>query len=245
MQTIKILFFTLITNLFLMGYSNISKAQESIRIGLSADYPPFEFLENGKVVGYDVDFAQLLVEELGMDMKIKEMNFDSLIPGLQYGKIDMAISSITYSEERAKNIDFSKPYFLTRASLLVYTESSEDFVKDIANKKIGVQMGTVFALYLKEKQVKNIKALARIPELIEELSLHRIEAVMLDKKIATSIVQKYGDKFKTIDLVDFSGGNSVALPKNSLLTAKVNLAIEELRKKGKLKAIEIKWLSKS
>ena len=243
MRGLKKLFFTIITSLFLLGNAVGVSAQEILKVGISADYPPFEFLKNGKVVGYDVDFAHLLASELGKRLQVKEMNFDSLIPSLQYGKIDMAISSITYSEERAKNIDFSKPYFLTAASLLVYSKASDDFLNEIIAKKIGVQMGTVFALYLKDKNIKHITELARIPELVEELKLHRIDAIILDKKIAASIVKKYDGKFKLINLTDFSGGNSVVLPKNSPLTKNVDSAIMRLRENGKLEEIKEKWLS--
>ena len=91
-----------------------------IKVGTSADYPPFELVDNsGNKVGFDIDLMTEIAKQLGVKLEWVDMPFDSLIAGVQERKIDAAISSINYTEERAKKVDFTDPYYTLEDSFLV------------------------------------------------------------------------------------------------------------------------------
>ena len=87
---------------------NISNSEGDVLVvGVSPDYPPFEYTEDGKIVGFDIDFMHILGEKMGKKIEIKEMEFSSLIPSLNSGKINLIISSLSKNPEREKNVSFS------------------------------------------------------------------------------------------------------------------------------------------
>ena len=82
-------------------------AKTKLVVATSPDFPPFESLEGGEVVGIEVDILKLIAEKLGMELDIQQMDFDSVIPGVQAGKCDVGMSGITVTDKRRENVDFS------------------------------------------------------------------------------------------------------------------------------------------
>ena len=85
-------------------------AKDKLVVATSPDFPPFESLEGGEVVGIEVDILKLIAEKLGMELDIQQMDFDSVIPGVQAGKFDVGMSGITVTDKRKENVDFSSVY---------------------------------------------------------------------------------------------------------------------------------------
>ena len=116
-------------------------------VGMELKFWPFEYVdEKGAPVGFDVDIAKALAERLGVELEIKDMEWTGLIPALTSGKIDLIISGITGTLERAKSITFSSPYFITGLCALVSSKKASD-VKDVAQlnapgRIIAVKTGT-------------------------------------------------------------------------------------------------------
>ncbi|MBP7563440.1 MAG: amino acid ABC transporter substrate-binding protein, partial [Candidatus Cloacimonetes bacterium] len=96
-----------------------SSKGKKLVVGVSAEYPPFEYKEGAEFKGIDIEIARLIAEKLGLELQIQDMEFDSLIPSLTAGKIDMAISAITITPERLEQIDFSDSYYQSNQTLLV------------------------------------------------------------------------------------------------------------------------------
>ena len=118
------------------------KKAGKLTIATSPDFPPFENLEDGKVVGIEVEIMELICKELGVEMELKQMNFDSVLPGVQAGKYNVGMSGISVTPEREKNVKFSIPY-CEAAQAIVVVEGSEIKGKaDLTGKKISVQSGT-------------------------------------------------------------------------------------------------------
>ena len=118
------------------------KKAGKLTIATSPDFPPFESLVDGKVVGIEVEIMELICKDLGVEMDIKQMNFDSVLPGVQAGKYDVGMSGISVTPEREKNVKFSIPY-CEAAQAIVVVEGSEIKGKaDLTGKKISVQSGT-------------------------------------------------------------------------------------------------------
>ncbi len=97
----------------------LDKYAPKLRLGTAAMYEPFTFVASGKITGLDIELSSLIAEKLGMSLEITDMVFEALIPALQAGKIDIAVSSFTVTEERKKAISYSEPYIKNDISVLV------------------------------------------------------------------------------------------------------------------------------
>src|SRR5512132_1789376 len=116
-----------------------------IKVGTSADYPPFESVDaNGNKVGFDIELMTEVAKRLGVEVEWVDMPFDSLIAAVQEGKIDASISAFNYSEERDQTIDFSDAYYTSEDAFTVADGFTGTIAKpeDVAAFKVGVQTGT-------------------------------------------------------------------------------------------------------
>ena len=235
--------------LFLAFGLEVSKQRDTdkkIIMGVSLDYPPFEFVKNGLPVGYSIDLANLIAKRLGVELEIKDMDFNSLIPALNSNQVDFIISSMSATEERKRSVDFTIPYYKSEAKIII-KKSEQDKGIDFNKMRIGVQMGSTMENYLKEKRKDSapdvrILSISRIPQLIEELKIGRIDAVIVDADNADRIVKENGS-FTTKLVEDFNGSNSVVLPKNSPKLEKFNEIIKALEAEGQLSLLKRKWVN--
>ncbi|MFN6991886.1 MAG: transporter substrate-binding domain-containing protein, partial [Fervidobacterium sp.] len=116
---VLVLLTSLVTLSFTQSLAEIKK-RGKLLVGTEPTFPPFEFVdEKNQVVGFDIDIANELAKRLGVKVEIVNLPFDSLIPALQQGKVDIIIAGMTITEERAKVVDFSKPYFEANQAIVV------------------------------------------------------------------------------------------------------------------------------
>lgn len=123
---------------------DIKKAGKLV-VATSPDFPPFENLEGGEVVGIEVEIMKLICEKLGVDLVIEQINFDAVLTGVQSGKYDCGMSGISVTPKREKNTLFTVPYCLAAQCIVVRADSSIASKADLAGKKISVQTGTTAA----------------------------------------------------------------------------------------------------
>ena len=129
--------------LFKANDKDISINNNNLVVGVSPDYPPFEFTKNGKIVGFDIDLINEIAKTMHMEVKIREMEFSSLIPSLNSGEVDLIISSISKNSDRSKNIDFSKPYYASDFAVIFKDDQNFSSLEDLPNNaKVGVQTGS-------------------------------------------------------------------------------------------------------
>ena len=202
----------------------------TLLVGLSGDYPPFEFYKmiDGKetLVGFDVMLAEKIAEELGVEVEFKNMDFNSLIGALQSGQVDMVISGMSPNETRLKQVDFSDFYYTGENAVLVREDDvakyqTESDLKDI---KIGTQLGSI-QTPIAESFTSSVKELATTQSIVLELSNGNVDAVILGKDIV--VVSDV--------TISSEEAMAVALPKGSdELTAKVNEVIAKLKADGTL-----------
>ena len=212
-------------------------------VGMSADYAPYEFhtIIDGKdqIIGFDVDVANEIASSLGVELEIREMDFGMLLAALQSGKIDMVISGMSPNAEREKSVDFSDVYYKAVQSILVLDRNKNIYtsLEDLANKKIGVQMGAIQAR-IAEEQIENanITELTKVDQLITELKSGKIDAVVVEKPVAETILTTNEDLFLTEIPVKYDdGGAAIAVKKGSSdLLDEVNNIIDRLISNGKI-----------
>lgn len=194
------------------------KKNKKLVVATSPDYPPFEFMvsENGKskIVGADIDLAQKIADKLGVELELKAMDFDALLPALQAGKVDMVITGMTPNEKRKKAVDFSDIYFKGENAVIVNAKDAGKFTSEdqLKKAKLGVQKGSTQETYVKDNlKVTNYKALVAVPDLIADMKNGNIDAVVLNSKVAGINVTKY-DGIKVVENLKLtSGGDEEAM----------------------------------
>ena len=162
-----------------------TKGDQPLIIGMELAYPPFETKdEEGNPSGVSVDLANALGDYLGRPVKIENLNWDGLIPSLQTGKVDVAISSMTITEERKEVVDFSIPYSRSYLALLVNKESGIETVDDLdqEDQVIDVKKGTIGAVYAKKHLSKaTVNALTSENSGVTEVLQGKADAFIYDQ----------------------------------------------------------------
>ena len=223
--------------LFLMlVLSSLSFAAKKLYVGTNAEFAPYEYLENGKMVGFDIELMDAIGEKLGYEIVWNNMGFDGLLPALQMKKIDAVIAGMSQTPERQKAVTFSMPYLLVSSDehyVIVNENSTLTHKEELKDKKVGVQIGTMQEEFTKE--------LGGIPQLynswtgaLMDLQNNKIDAVIIADVTGEEYL-KTMKKIKKIDVViDDQPGASIAFRKGETeLAEKVNQAILELDKEGK------------
>ena len=213
-------------------------------VGMSADYAPYEFHyidENGKDVigGFDVDIANEIANKIGVDLVIQEMDFDALVSALPAGKVDLVISGMNPTEERAKVVDFSEVYYNSKHGILVRAEDADKYqtFADLEGAKVGVQLGSTQEKIAKtEISNVNLQQLSNINNLILELKAGKVDAIVMEKPVAEMAVKSNPElALGKPTYEEQTGGNAVGIAKNNpQLLAKVNEVITELNESGKM-----------
>lgn len=213
-------------------------------VGMSADYAPYEFHyidENGKDVigGFDVDIANEIANKIGVDLVIQEMDFDALVSALPAGKVDLVISGMNPTEERAKVVDFSEVYYNSKHGILVRAEDADKYqtFADLEGAKVGVQLGSTQEKIAKtEIPNVNLQQLSNINNLILELKAGKVDAIVMEKPVAEMAVKSNPELAVGKPIYEEqTGGNAVGIAKNNpQLLSKVNEVITELNESGKM-----------
>lgn len=213
-------------------------------VGMSADYAPYEFHyidESGKDVigGFDVDIANEIAKKIGVELAIQEMDFDALVAALPAGKIDLVISGMNPTEERAKVVDFSEIYYNSKHGVLVRTEDVDKYktFSDLEGAKVGAQLGSTQEQIAKnEIPNADLQLLANVNNLILELKSGKVDAIVMEKPVAEMAVKTNPElAVGEPTYEEKTGGNAVGIAKgNEELLAKVNEVIKELNETGKM-----------
>lgn len=224
------------------------KEKGKIVLGVSPDYPPYEFTttENGqkKVVGADIYLAQEIAKKLGVEVEIQEIAFDSLIAAVNANKVDMVISGVNPTEERKKAVDFSDIYYTGKGIFVVNKDSAEiKSVADLKGKKVGVQKGSTYETYAKEQlkiEDKDLQSLTDVPSLLQDLKNKKIDVVLIPDDVAKIAINKYNDiKISTFSAENDPEATGMAIvfkkakdDSNKTLLEQVNAVIKEIKEKN-------------
>ena len=179
---------------------SVQKAGKLV-IGTSPDFPPFESLdEKGNVVGIEIDILNLICEELGVQLEIKQMDFDSVLPGVQTGKFNVGVSGISVTAEREKNTLFTKPYCLAAQAIVVTSDSPIKSKADLAGKKVSVQTGTTAEEFCMGNGY-NVNGFAANADAEAALTVGKVDAWVIDDLTAAEMVAVYNEEHPDAPLV--------------------------------------------
>jgi len=234
----------------MLAFSAVTMA-ETLKMGTNAAFPPYEFYddETDAIVGIDAEVAALICEKLGYELKIEDMDFDSLIPAVANGKIDFVMAGLTVTEERAKSVDFSASYATGVQVVIVKEDSAITSVDDLfaegANHKVGVQQGTTGDLYatwdIADAGLGTVEPFKTGADAVLALTSGKVDCVIIDNEPAKNFVAA-NEGLKILDTEYIIEEYAIALAKDSELTEKVNAALEELIADGSVQAIINKYI---
>lgn len=226
------------------GEATVSTVNDGVlTMATNAYFPPYEYYEGSDIVGIDADIAQAIADKLGLELKIEDMEFDSIITAVQTGKADMGLAGMTVTEERLQTINFSDTYATGIQSVIVKEDSDIQTLDDLQGKKIGVQLSTTGDIYATDDYgAENVEQYNKGADAILALTQGKIDAVIIDNQPALSFVDSNeGLRILDTEYVQEEYAACISKDNDALLEA-VNGALAELKEDGTIQSILDKYI---
>lgn len=203
--------------------------KKQLVVATSPDFPPFEFLDGSQIVGIEPALMQAIADKLGMELVWEQVDFDSIIPGIQAGRYDVGVAGISITADRLKNCDFSDPYFLANQVIVVNPGSDIQSKADLTGKTIAVQTSTTAETYCLDNGYEILSFASNI-DAQAALTSGKADAWVVDNEVA---VKMAGEQNLTVlDEAMTSEPYAFAFAKGSSLVDQVNTALQELLQDG-------------
>ena len=210
----------------------------------NAEFPPYEYHDGDAVVGIDAEIAKAIADELGMELEIEDIAFDSIIPEIVSGKADMGLAGMTVTEDRMQSVDFSNTYAKASQKIIVTEDSEIASPDDLKGVIVGVQLGTTGDIYVSDLEADGttVERYSKGFEAVQALSQGKIDAVVIDGEPAkTFVAETEGLKILEESFTDEE--YAIAVKKgNTELLEKINGALKTLKDNGTLDEIVAKYI---
>ena len=244
----KLVSFILVMMFAVVG---MAMAEENVlTMGTNAEFPPYEYYEGTEIVGIDADIAAAIAEKLGMTLVIEDMTFDSIIPSVTEGKVDIGMAGMTVTEERMQSVNFSTSY-ATGVQVVIVAEDSDitcvdDLFAEGANYVIGVQLATTGDLYatwdLEDAGLATINRYNKGADAVEALKTGKVDCVIIDNEPAKAFVAA-NEGLVILDTEYAIEDYAIAISfDNEDLLEDINEALAELTEEGKIAEIVGKYI---
>ena len=223
-------------------------APKSIKVATDATWPPMEMVDaNKKIVGYDIDFLNAVAKEAGITVEFKNTAWDGIFAGLDTGKYDAIISSVTITDERKAKYDFTDAYTSIGQILVVpKTDKTSKTLADLKGRKVGSQIGTTGAMEVKKVDGVESKTYDEIGLAFEDMAAGRISGVVCDEPVAAHFAlqkKEYKEKFKIVGKAFTKEGYGIVVKKgNKELVDLLNKGIKAVKAKKLDTKIHTKWV---
>ena len=211
-----------------------------IIIGTSADFPPFEYkAANQTIIGFDIDLIKKILTDEGYTVEVQDIGFDSLIPSLQTGKIDVIAAAMTITDERKQEVDFSNPYYDANQTVLVKVGADVNIttIEDLKNYTVGAQTGTTGWAWVNDTLVAtgklnsdNFRSYDLYTDAVADLIIgpSRVGAIVIDSPVAQAFAKSGNVKIVMNITTDESYGFAVEKGNTELVT-KINAGLAAVR----------------
>jgi polar amino acid transport system substrate-binding protein len=210
---------------------------QSYVVGTNASFPPFEYVENGEITGFDIDLMKEIAALKGFEVEVRDISFDSLIPGLASGSLDIVAAGMTITADREKVVDFSDPYYSANQSVLVHQDSDNNLTVLYGDHDIGVQTGTTGDTWVRDNLVEpevmtgELRNYDSYVFVIRDLANQNIAAAVLDKPVAETYSKNNPVKVVAEIITGEEYGIAVQKGNQELLT-QINEGLAELKANG-------------
>ncbi len=223
------------------------KDDTKLTVALTGKYPPFSTYDaNGELIGVDVDVARAIARHMDKDAKFMPTAWASILPGLKAGRYDVIIGSMAVTPERAKEVNFSEPYYLSGAQLFVHQKHA-DKVKSIEDAKgmtLGVTKGETYEHYLRRDHPDiEVRALGGSADIFTQVQQGSLDGFVIDRIVGGQQIRKNEMPFVMVGPILYPEKMAIPVRKDrpELLKA-INAALKEMKETGQLQEILDKWL---
>ncbi|MBR0410305.1 MAG: amino acid ABC transporter substrate-binding protein [Eubacterium sp.] len=214
-----------------------------LTMATNAQFPPYEFYDGSNIVGIDAEIAKAVADKLGLELKIEDMEFNSIIGSVQSGKVDMGLAGMTVTEERKQSVNFTESYATGIQSIIVKEGSDIKTVDDLTGKKIGVQLSTTGDIYATDDYgEENVEKYNKGADAVQALITDKVDCVIIDNQPAKAFVAD-NEGLKILDTEYTTEEYAACLSKdNEALLKAVDGAIKELKEDGTIQSILDKYI---
>jgi ABC-type amino acid transport substrate-binding protein len=217
-----------------------------ITVASNIAYPPFESSPKGRPRGFDIDLMNEIGKRAGFEVEYENVRFDSILRGLNTDLFDAAISAMTITDDRERQLDFSDPYFNADQALLVASDSKVQSIDDLAEEPVGVQAGSIGQIKAEElldgEQIGEIVPYRTIGEAFAALEDEKVEGVIYDLSAAHRKIVESGGEIRFLEPISTGEQYGIAFPKDSALVDPVNRALAEIKDDGTYEKLYKKWI---
>lgn len=221
---------------------------QPLKIGVINNFPPFEYVEDGELTGFDVELVNAILDEEDLEGEWVVMGFDGLIPALQSGQIDLAVSDISVNEERKAVVDFSDPYYNDGQAIAVKAGSDIESFDDLAGKTIVSTQGTsgnVAAQKVAEEYGATVQTLASSDALYLAVTSGQADALVIDTSAIQYRIATDGEtpSIQMLDEPIESAPTAIAIPRgNEALVERLNSGLKKIQENGTYDELRAKYL---
>lgn len=213
--------------------------ENTLVVGISPDYPPYESLENGEMVGFDIDMMEEIAQYLGVKIEYEQMSFSTIVDAVNLGQVDAGVSGFTYDEKR--QVLFSEYYLKSSQVVLTKKESGIETLDDLSGKVIGAQLGTTGADAAASIEGATVELNQDAKLLVEALQAGQLDAVVIDVLVA----QNYANSNSALTVLDealIDEENGIICSTNhQLLMDEINKAIGQFKESDAYQQLKDKW----
>jgi cystine transport system substrate-binding protein len=218
----------------------------TLRIALEGTYPPFNFTDpaSGQLTGHDVDVARAVATRMGLEPQFVLTEWSAILPAVRAGRVDVAISQVIITPQRAKAFDFSAPYCYSQPQLIVRKNERATYrtLADLKGRKLGVHQNSVFEAQARAVPGIEIKRYPAVPEKLQDLAFGRIDAVLDDSLLMHYLIRKTQLPLKAGARIGALEPVGIALRKGRpAFRLAIDKALREARSDGTLRTLSLKW----
>lgn len=223
--------------------TGLAMAQSNVlKVATDATFPPMQFVDNGKITGFDVELVEAVAQKMGKQVEWINTDFKGLIPGLVAKRYDMAVSAIYITDERKKVVDFSDSYYAGGLVAMVKTNSPIQTLKDLDGKKVSVQVGTKSVGYLTEHYPKVQRVeVEKNQEMFNLVAIGRADAAVTGKPAAFQYIRTRGGMRVLSEALTTEEYGMAIRKDQPELKQSVNKALADLKADGQYQALVEKW----
>lgn len=234
----KIIFCCL--NLYCLG---VQATSSTLIVGTNAEFPPFAFIQDEKIVGFDIDMVAEIAKRQNKEMVIKDMPFDALIPEVTLSHVDVVAAGMSYTEERAKRVSFTKCY-LNSDPLIIFSKAQKPLSYDrIKGKTIVVVEGFTTDQFMSENQEIELLRLGTQADAFMAIKCERADAFITAKSTVDAFFENQNSSQYHTEIINDVGETcAMIIPKSKPgLLKEIQNTLDDMENDGTLKQLKVKW----
>lgn len=242
---VAVVFFSCISGCASKPEETIARARRAgvLRVGTDATYPPFETIgpDGKEVVGFDADIMRAIGQDLGLKVEFVVVPFDGILAALRSAKYDAVISALTITDDRAREVLFSRPYHAAGQSVCVTTSSSIQGPADLGGKRLGVQLGTTGEREAHAIPGADVISFDAIGAAFLDLASGRCDAVIADTPTAALYVRDHPDIRLVGEPINRESYGIAFRQGDAALKAQVDAILLRMEQDGRLRGLRQRW----